>query len=273
MFGFENRMGPDEHFQDIKRVINALGGKANRVTVIMPLLYASRQHKRNGRESLDCSMALRELEALGVNLHQPPEKAAQLLDEVGLCFLFAQDYHTSMKYVSEIRKELGIKTVFNILGPLTNPTQPKYQVMGVYSPTLLEPLARVLSDLGVKKGMVVYGDDHMDEISISYTTSVCEFSNGKFDTYKISPKDFGIPLGFKKDIEGGDAKKNSYITMDILNGKEGPRRDIVLMNSAAGLYCAGKASSLQDGVELAAKLIDDGSAKELLEKYRVASNQ
>ena len=229
--------------------------------------------KHGNRAASSKSGAADVLEALGVSLHQDPEKAVKLLDEVNLCFLFAQDYHTSMKYVSEIRKELGIKTVFNILGPLTNPAHPTYQVMGVYSPTLLEPLARVLSDLGVKKGMVVYGDDKMDEISISYTTSVCEFSNGKFDTYKISPQDFGIPLGFKKDLEGGDARKNAFITMDILNGKTGAKRDAVLMNSAAGLYCAGKASSIADGIELAAQLIDDGKAKDLLERYKVASNQ
>ncbi len=229
--------------------------------------------KHGNRAASSASGAADVLEALGISIHQPPEKAASLLDEVGLCFLFAQDYHTSMKFVSEIRKELGIKTVFNILGPLTNPTQPKFQVMGVYSPTLIEPLARVLSELGVRKGMVVYGDDRMDEISISYTTSVCEFENGKYETYKISPTDFGIPMGFKKDIEGGDARKNAFITMDVLNGKTGQRRDVVLLNSAAGLYCAGKASSLEDGIELATKLIDDGSAKRLLDSYKVASNQ
>jgi anthranilate phosphoribosyltransferase len=213
------------------------------------------------------------LEALKINIHQDPAKVRTLLEDVGICFLFAQDYHSSMKYVGEIRKELGIKTVFNILGPLTNPAHPTYQVMGVYSPTLLEPLARVLTNLGVKKGMVVYGDDKMDEISISHTTSVCEFCGDKYETYKISPGDFGIKRAFKQDIEGGTAQKNAFITMDILSGKTGPKRDIVLMNSAAGLYCSGKASSLADGVELAAKLIDDGSAMRVLDNYKVASNQ
>ena len=229
--------------------------------------------KHGNRAASSMSGAADVLEALGISIHQDPEKAVSLLDKVGICFLFAQEYHSSMKYVGDIRKELGIKTVFNILGPLTNPAHPTFQVMGVYDPTLLEPLAEVLMSLGVRKGMVVYGDDHMDEISISHTTSVCEFSDGKHESYKISPKDFGIQLGFKKDIEGGTAQKNAFITMDILNGKQGPKRDIVLMNSAAGLYCAGKASSLADGVELAAKLIDDGNAKELLDRYRAESNQ
>ncbi len=229
--------------------------------------------KHGNRAASSLSGAADVLEALGINIHQSPEKARSLLDEVGICFLFAQDYHTSMKYVGEIRKELGIKTVFNILGPLTNPVHPTYQVMGVYSPTLLEPLAKVLMNLGVKKGMVVYGDDKMDEISISHTTSVCEFDNGKTKTYKISPDQFGFRRAFKQDVEGGTAQKNAFITLDILHGKKGPMRDVVLMNAGAGLYCAGQASSLEDGVELAAKLIDDGSAMELLDRYKVASNQ
>jgi anthranilate phosphoribosyltransferase len=229
--------------------------------------------KHGNRAASSMSGAADVLEALGINIHQNPEKAVSLLDEVGICFLFAQDYHTSMKYVGEIRKELGIKTVFNILGPLTNPVHPTYQVMGVYSPTLIEPLAKVLTSLGVKKGMVVYGDDRMDEISISHTTSVCEFSNDKYETYTISPDQFGIKRAFKQDVEGGNAQKNAFITLDILSGKTGPKRDIVLMNSAAGLYCSGKASSLEDGVELAAKLIDDGAAMKVLDGYKVASNQ
>jgi anthranilate phosphoribosyltransferase len=229
--------------------------------------------KHGNRAASSMSGAADVLEALKINIHQDPVKARSLLEEVGICFLFAQDYHFSMKYVSEIRKELGIKTVFNILGPLTNPAHPSYMVMGVYSPTLIEPLAHVLTSLGVKKGMVVYGDDKMDEISISHTTSVCEFNGDKYETYKISPSDFGIQRAFKQDIEGGNAQKNAFITMDILSGKKGPKRDIVLMNSAAGLYCAGKASSLQDGVELAAKLIDDGKAMELLDRYKAVSNQ
>jgi len=229
--------------------------------------------KHGNRAASSMSGAADVLEALGINIHQDPQKVRSLLEDVGICFLFAQDYHSSMKYVGEIRKELGIKTVFNILGPLTNPVHPTYQIMGVYSPTLLEPLARVLTSLGVKKGMVVYGDDKMDEISISHTTSVCEFSNDSYETYKISPDQFGLRRAFKSDIEGGSAQKNAFITLDILSGKVGPKRDIVLMNSGAGLYCAGMASSLEDGVELAAKLIDDGSAMKLFDKYKVASNQ
>ncbi len=229
--------------------------------------------KHGNRAASSKSGAADVLEALGINIHQNPEKVNSLLEEVGICFLFAQDYHTSMKYVGEIRKELGIKTVFNILGPLTNPVHPAYHIMGVYSPTLLEPLARVLSTLGVKKGMVVYGDDKLDEISISHTTSVCEFCGDKYETYKVSPDDFGFKRAFKQDVEGDTPQKNAYITLDILSGKTGPKRDVVLMNAGAGLYCAGKASSFADGVELAAKLIDDGSAMKLFDAYKVASNR
>ncbi len=267
-----------EHLFETTEIVGTGGDGSNsfNISTTSSFVIASsgaKVSKHGNRAASSMSGAADVLEALKINIHQDPAKVRSLLEDVGICFLFAQDYHSSMKYVGEIRKELGIKTVFNILGPLTNPAHPTYQVMGVYSPTLLEPLARVLTNLGVKKGMVVYGDDRMDEISISHTTSVCEFCGDKYETYKISPADFGIKRAFKQDIEGGTAQKNAFITMDVLSGKTGPKRDIVLMNSAAGLYCSGKASSLADGVELAAKLIDDGSAMRLLDDYKVASNQ
>ncbi len=212
------------------------------------------------------------LEALGVSLDQDPEKALNLLGDPGICFLFAQKYHPSMKNVGSIRKELGIRTVFNILGPLTNPARPAYQVLGVYDPLLLEPLAHVLASLGVKKGMVVYGNDHLDELSVYGSTSVCEFDSSGIRNYTISPEEFGIKKGMKSDIAGGTAEENARITLDILSGEKGPRRDIVLLNSAAGLYCAGRVRDMKDGVEMAASLIDNGAAAELLEKYRAASN-
>ncbi|MBR2255448.1 MAG: anthranilate phosphoribosyltransferase [Candidatus Methanomethylophilaceae archaeon] len=212
------------------------------------------------------------LEALGVSLHQNPSKALALLEDVGICFLFAQDYHTSMRYVGTIRKELGIRTVFNILGPLTNPAYPKYEVLGVYDPALLEPLAHVLTDLGVRRGMVVHGDDRLDEISISGTTSVCEFRGGSTDSYKIGPEDFGMSTAKKTDIVGGTAEENARITLSVLGGEKGPRRDVVLLNAAAGLYVAGKVGSMADGIELSAQTIDDGKASDLLERYRVGSN-
>ena len=191
-----------------------------------------------------------------------------------MCFLFAQTYHSSMKYVGSIRKELGIRTVFNILGPLTNPAHPSYQVMGVYDEYLVEPLAHVLSSLGVKKGMVVYGQDRMDEISCSAPTTVCEIDGGRYETYEISPGDFGIETCRKEDVGGGSAQANALITTNILKGARGPRHDIVLLNSAAGLYCSGKADSMEDGIDLARKMasVADGAIVgsgivRIIEKY------
>lgn len=207
------------------------------------------------------------LEALGVNLDQSPERCVELLKSVGMCFFFAQKYHTSMKYVGAIRKELGIRTVFNILGPLTNPASPSMQLLGVYDPSLVEPLAHVLYSLGVKRGMVVYGQDKMDEISMSSATSVCEFNNGKYRSYEICPEDFGFTRCEKSAIVGGTPAENAEITRAILRGEKGPKRDIVLMNAGAALYIAGKAESLEGGIRLAADLIDSGAAMQKLEDF------
>ena len=213
------------------------------------------------------------LEALGVNIDQSPERCAKLLDEVGMCFFFAQKYHTSMKYVGAIRKELGIRTVFNILGPLTNPGSPKMQLLGVYDGYLVEPLAQVLISLGVKRGMVVYGQDKLDEISMSAPTSVCEFQNGWFKSYTVAPEDFGLTRCAKADLVGGTPEENAKITLDILRGVKGPKRDAVLMNAGAALYIGGKAESWKDGVALAAEIIDSGKALETLKKFVEVSNR
>lgn len=212
------------------------------------------------------------LEALGVNIDQDPEKCVELLKNAGICFFFAQKYHTSMKYVGSIRKELGIRTVFNILGPLTNPASPNRQLLGVYDESLVEPLAKVLSSLGVKHGMVVYGTDKMDEISASAPTLVCEFHEGKYDTYTISPEDFGLVRCRKEELMGGPPKENAAITISILKGEKGPKRNAVLLNAGAALYIAEKAGTLADGIELAGKLIDSGKALETLEAFRRESN-
>lgn len=212
------------------------------------------------------------LEALGVNIDQDPEKCVELLKNVGICFFFAQKYHTSMKYVGSIRRELGIRTVFNILGPLTNPASPNRQLLGVYDESLVEPLAKVLSSLGVKHGMVVYGTDKMDEISASAPTLVCEFHEGKYDTYTISPEDFGLVRCRKEELVGGTPKENAAITISILKGEKGPKRNAVLLNAGAALYIAEKAGTLADGIELAGKLIDSGKALETLEAFRRESN-
>lgn len=206
------------------------------------------------------------LEALGVNIQQDPELCKKLLEEAGMCFFFAQKYHTSMKYVGAIRKELGFRTVFNILGPLTNPGSPKKQLLGVYDEYLAEPLAKVLMDLGVQRGMVVYGQDKLDEISMSAPTTVCEFKDGWYKTYTITPEQFGLERCTKEDLKGGTPQENAQITRDILAGAKGPKRDAVLMNAGAALYIDGKADSLADGIELAADLIDSGKAMETLEK-------
>lgn len=213
------------------------------------------------------------LEALGVNIQQSPELCKRLIDEVGMCFFFAQKYHTSMKYVGAIRKELGVRTVFNILGPLTNPAYPKMALLGVYDEYLLIPIANVLMSLGVQRGMVVYGKDKMDEISASCETAVCEFKDGWFKTYTIAPEDFGLERCKKEDLLGGSPAENAQITKDILNGViTGPKRSAVLLNAGASLCIGGKAESMADGIKLAAELIDSGAAAAVLEKFIEVSN-
>ncbi len=207
------------------------------------------------------------LEALGVEIQESPELVQTLLDKVGISFLFAQKYHTSMKYVAPIRKELGIRTVFNILGPLTNPLHPTIQLLGVYDAYLVEPLAKVLMQLGVKRGMVVYGMDSLDEISISAPTLVCEFQNGWYKTYTITPEQFGFTRAKKEDILGGSKEVNANITRSILNKDLGPKRDIVLLNAGALFYIANKTSSIEEGIDLAKEVIDSSKAKSTLEAW------
>lgn len=213
------------------------------------------------------------LEALGVNIQQNPKRCIELLKEAGMCFFFAQKYHTSMKYVGPIRKELGFRTVFNILGPLTNPGSPKMQLLGVYDEYLVEPLAQVLINLGVKRGMVVYGKDRLDEISMSAPTAVCEFKDGWFRSYTIAPEDFGFERCTKDNLKGGTPEENAKITREILGGAKGHKRNAVLMNAGAALYIGGKAETLKDGIALAAKIIDSGKALETLDKLIKVSNR
>ncbi len=212
------------------------------------------------------------LEALGVNILQDPDKCVELLNKVGMCFFFAQKYHTSMKYVGPIRKELGFRTVFNILGPLTNPGSPTMQLLGVYDDYLVEPLAQVLVSLGVKRGMVVYGQDKLDEISMSAPTTICEIKDGWYRTFVITPEDFGLRRCTKDELVGGTPEENAKITVAILNGEKGPKRDAVLMNAGASLYIGGKAAGMKEGIALAAELIDSGKALETLNKLIEISN-
>ena len=213
------------------------------------------------------------LEALGVNINQDPEKAKELLEKVGMCFFFAQKYHTSMKYVGAIRKELGFRTVFNILGPLTNPSKPNYFLLGVYDQYLVEPVAKVLTKLGVERGFVVYGMDKLDEISISAPTLVCEIRDGFYRTSTITPEQFGFQRASKEDIVGGTPVENAQLTKDILTNKiQGPRRDIVCMNAGLGFYIYGKAASMEEGVKLADQIITEKKGLETLEKLIEVSN-
>jgi len=213
------------------------------------------------------------LEALGVNITISPEKSSEILSKIGLCFLFAQNYHIAMKYVGPVRKELGIRTIFNILGPLANPAGANMQIMGVYEEALVESLAKVLANLGVKNAMVVYGQDKLDEISMSAPTTVCEIKDGKFSNYTVEPEQFGFTKCDKNALIGGTPKENAEITLAVLNGEKGPRRDAVALNSGAALYIAGKASTMEKGVRMAEELIDNGKAKAQLEAFIKYSNE
>ncbi|MCB5286118.1 MAG: anthranilate phosphoribosyltransferase, partial [Candidatus Cloacimonetes bacterium] len=213
------------------------------------------------------------LEALGVNIDLSSQKCVELLEDIGICFIFAQKYHTSMKYVGSIRKELGFRTVFNILGPLTNPASPSMQLLGVYSESLVEPLAKVLMKLGVEHGMVVYGQDKLDEISVGAPTTVCEIKNGYYRSFEMSPDEFGIPMGKREDLAGGTPAQNAAVTRSILNGERGARRNAVLMNAGSALYIAGKAVDIGQGMDLAAEMIDEGAAASKLDEFVKASNR
>ena len=212
------------------------------------------------------------LEALGVNIRQSPARCIELLHEVGICFFFAQMYHSSMKYVGAIRRELGFRTVFNILGPLTNPGSPSMQLLGVYDEYLVAPLAQVLINLGIKRGMVVYGQDKLDEISMSAPTTICEIRDGWYRASVIKPEDFGFTRCSKEELRGGTPEENAAITLDILQGTPGPRRHAILLNAGAALYLAGKADSMRDGTALAAELIDSGKALDTLRRFIERSN-
>ncbi len=215
------------------------------------------------------------LEALGANINIEPEDCVKLLSDVGFCFFFAQKYHTSMKYVGPIRKELGFRTVFNILGPLTNPAVPDFYLLGVYDQYLAEPVAHVLKSLGAKRALVVYGEDKLDEISGSSETFVAELcEDGIIKTYEIKPEDFGLTRGAKDDIVGGDPAENAKITRDILSGNiTGPKLNVVLLNAGAAIYAAGKAVSISDGIAIARDLIKDGSALKKLDEFVEKSNK
>ena len=257
-----------EHDLDVLEIVGTGGdhaGSINISTTAAFLIAAAgiKVAKHGNRAASSKSGAADCLEALGINISLSPEKCVELLKEINICFFFAQKYHASMKYVGAVRKELGIRTVFNILGPLTNPAHPKTMLLGVYDEYLLDPLAQVLMSLGVKRGMVIYGQDCLDELSMSAPTSVCEFKDGWFKRYVIQPEDFGFTRCRKEDIKGGTPEENAAITRAILSGKEqGPKRDIVLLNAGAAIYLGGKAASIADGIDVARSLIANGAGLE-----------
>lgn len=229
--------------------------------------------KHGNRAASSKSGAADVLEALGVNITISPEKSAELLKKINICFLFAQNYHIAMKYVAPIRKELGIRTVFNILGPLSNPAGANMELMGVFDGSLVEPLAQVMENLGVTKGMVVYGQDKLDEISMCAPTSVCEIRDGKFTSYEIAPEQFGYTRCEKDALKGGTPQENAEITKAILNGADkGPKRQAVCLNAGAALYIAGKAETMEQGVRMAEELLDSGAAQKKLEEFVKESN-
>ena len=228
--------------------------------------------KHGNRAASSKSGAADVLEALGVNITLEPEKSRRILDEINLCFLFAQNYHIAMKYVAPVRRELGIRTVFNILGPLANPAGANMELMGVYNEALVKPLAQVLANLGVKKAMVVFGQDGLDEISMSAPTTVCELRNGTFKDYVLTPEDLGMTRCKKEDLAGGTPAENAQITRDILNGAKGPKTDAVLFNSAAAVYLAKDGITMQEALEEVREVIASGKAAKQLEAFATLSN-
>ena len=263
---------------DVLEIVGTGGDKSNsfNISTTSALVLAAAGipvAKHGNRAASSKSGAADVLEALGVNITISPEQSKEILDKAGICFLFAQKYHSAMKYVAPVRKTLGIRTIFNILGPLANPANATFQVMGVYDEALVEPLSDVLSKLGVKKGMTVYGTDCLDEISMSAPTKVCEFRNGEKKVYTINPADYGFTLCSKDELIGGTAEENAKITLDILNSVKGPKRDAVVLNSAAGIYIARDDVSLKEAITIAEETIDSGKALAKLNEFIALSNK
>ena len=267
------------HDMDVLEIVGTGGDGANsfNISTTSSLVIAAEGipvAKHGNRAASSKSGAADVLEALGVKIDVAPERSTQLLKDIQICFLFAQNYHIAMKYVGPIRKELGIRTVFNILGPLSNPAGANMELMGVYDESLVEPLARVMANLGVVRGMVVYGQDKLDEISMCAPTTVCEIKDGTFTSYEITPEQFGYERCEKGVLTGGTPQENAQITLDIISGKElGAKRNAVCLNAGAAIYLAGKADSIEAGVRKAEQIIDEGLALKKLEQFKEESNK
>jgi anthranilate phosphoribosyltransferase len=261
-----------EHDMDVLEIVGTGGDRSNSFNISTTSAFVISAAgipvaKHGNRAASSKSGAADVLEALGMNLMLDTDKNLKALKEAGMCFMFAQKYHPAMRFVGPIRAKLGIRTVFNVLGPLTNPANANMQVLGVYKEELVEPMAHILHNLGVKKAMVVYGTDGLDEISASAPTKVCEMRNGEYKTYEITPEQYGMASCKKEELVGGTGEENAKIAKDILSGKEqGAKRNAVLLNAAAGIYIASDTITYEEAVKQAEKLIDSGKAIEQLEK-------
>ncbi|OCN06293.1 anthranilate phosphoribosyltransferase [Erysipelotrichaceae bacterium MTC7] len=265
------------HDEDVLEIVGTGGDHSNsfNISTTASIVIASAGvpvAKHGNRAASSKSGAADVLEALGVNIQIAPERNKEILNQANICFLFAQNYHIAMKYVAPVRKTLEIRTIFNILGPLTNPAGASLQVMGVYDASLLEPLAQVLKNLGVKRALVVYGTDGLDELSISSETKVCELRGENICSYTLTPEEVGLPRGEKADLVGGTPEQNAQITLSILRGEQGAKRDAVLLNAGAGLYVAGKANSIKEGVQMAKELIDSKQSLHKLIQFQELSH-
>jgi anthranilate phosphoribosyltransferase len=266
------------HEMDVLEIVGTGGDEANTfnisTTSALVVSAAGIPVAKHGNRSVSSKCGAADvLEALGVKITISPEESKEILNKIGICFMFAQKYHSSMKYVAPVRKELGIRTVFNVLGPLTNPAGANMELLGVYEEELVEPLAKVLLNLGVKRGIVAYGQDGLDEISLSAPTTCCEIRDGKLKSYVLNPEDYGFKLCEKQDLVGGDPKENAQITRAILNGEKGPKRDAVVLNSAACIYMAKDNITFEEAIKMAEEIIDSGKSKAQLDKFIEISNQ
>lgn len=263
---------------DVLEIVGTGGDEANSINIstTASIIVAAAGYKvaKHGNRSVSSNSGAADcLEALGVKLDLEPEKNAEVLEKGNICFMFAQKYHSAMRFVGPVRKALGIRTIFNILGPLANPAQANVELMGVYSEELVEPLAHVLYNLGVKRALVVYGQDRLDEISLSAPTTCVEVNNGEFKKYEITPEQFGFTRCSRNDLAGGDGAENARITESILKGEcTDAKADAVIFNAGAGIYLMNGAASIEEGIKIARETINSGKAYETLQNFVKLTN-
>ncbi|WP_251423298.1 anthranilate phosphoribosyltransferase [Veillonella agrestimuris] len=266
------KAGSVPHDKPVVEIVGTGGDEANTFNISTTsgfvVAAAGVPVAKHGNRSVSSKCGAADLmEALGAKLELDGAQNHNVLNNANMCFMFAPVYHQAMKYAAPVRKALGIRTVFNILGPLANPAGATVELMGVYDKALVEPLARVLSNLGVKRGAVVHGFDGLDEITATNKTYVCEINNGQFTSYEFDPKDYGFDYARKEELEGGDAVLNAEITRRVLNGEEGGKRTAILLNAGMAIYLAKDGISIQEGIAIAKDMIDSGKALEVLERF------